>query len=345
MPDTRSETINRQWCLAARPIGRPVRESDFGLVDGSIPAIGDGEFLIRTRYLSVAPVMRNYMIDGAGIEAPLEIGDVMRGRGVGEIVESKNPEWPSGTIVQGKLGWQDYAVANGAPGSLMFPIRQKVAPIATGLGVLGMTGFTSYCSLKDIGKLKPGETVVVSGALGGVGNIAVQLARLMGCRVVGIAGSDEKCRVLIEKLGCHAAINYKNGDLDSDLKEAAPDGVDIFFDNVGGSILDAVLMHLNRYARIICCGRISEYLNDEPYRLRNWGEVGHMRARMQGFFVYDYEPMFEEAEAKMANWIAKGDLTYQEDRLEGLEMMPTALMRLYEGKNVGKQIVHVSGDD
>ncbi len=340
-----SATTNRQWCLAERPIGRPVKESDFALKDGEVPAISGGEFLIRTRYLSVAPVMRNYMIDGAGIEAPLAIGDVMRGRGVGEIVESNNPAWPVGTVVQGKLGWQDYAVGTGAPGTLMFPIRQKVAPIATGLGVLGMTGFTAYCSLKDIGKPKQGETVVVSGALGGVGNIAVQLARLMGCRVIGIAGSDEKCRLLEDKLGCHATINYRNGRVDDDLKSVAPDGVDIFFDNVGGSILDAVLLHLNRYARIICCGRISEYLNDEPYRLRNWGEVGHMRAMMQGFFVYDYEPMFEEAERVMADWIAAGDLTYQEDRLEGLEMMPTALMRLYEGKNVGKQIVHISGED
>ncbi len=339
-----SETVNRQWCLAERPIGRPVQESDFTLKEGTVPTPGEGEFVVRTRYLSVAPVMRNYMIDGAGIEKPLAIGDVMRGRGVGEIVTSKNADWPVGTIVQGKLGWQDYALGTGAPGTLMFPIRQKVAPIATGLGVLGMTGFTAYCALKDIGTPRKGETVVVSGALGGVGNIAVQLARLMGCRVVGIAGSDEKCRVLEDKLGCHATINYKNGQVDEDLKTAAPDGVDIFFDNVGGSILDAVLLHLNRYARIICCGRISEYLNDEPYKLRNWGQVGHMRAKMQGFFVYDYEPMFEEAERVMANWIAAGDLTYQEDRLEGLEMMPTALMRLYEGKNVGKQIVHVSGD-
>lgn len=340
-----SETVNRQWCLAERPIGRPVLETDFMLRRSGVPSIADGQFLVRTRYLSVAPVMRNYMIDGAGIEAPLAIGDVMRGRGVGEIVASNNPDWPVGTIVQGKLGWQDYVVADGAPGSLMFPIRQKVAPIATGLGVLGMTGFTSYCSLKDIGKPKDGETIVVSGALGGVGNVAVQLARLMGCRVVGIAGSDDKCRLLEDRLGCHATINYRNNTMDEDLKRVAPDGVDIFFDNVGGSILDAVLLHLNRYARIICCGRISEYLNDEPYRLRNWGQVGQMRATMKGFFVYDYEPMFAEAEAVMADWIARGDLTYQEDRLEGLEMMPAALIRLYEGKNVGKQIVHVSGDD
>lgn len=340
-----SHTVNRQWCLAERPIDRPVRESDFTLKDGAVPHIGDGEFLIRTRYLSVAPVMRNYMIDGAGIEAPLAIGDVMRGRGVGEIIDSNNPDWPKGTIVQGKLGWQDFAVADGAPDSLMFPIKQRVAPISTGLGVLGMTGFTAYCALKDIGAPKEGETVVVSGALGGVGNIAVQLARLMGCRVVGIAGSDEKCAILTDKLKCDAAINYKNGTLEADLKAAAPDGIDIFFDNVGGSTLDAVLTHINRYARIICCGRISEYLKGEPYRLRNWGEVGHMRARMQGFFVYDYAPMFAEAETAMADWIAAGELTYQEDRLEGLEMMPTALMRLYEGKNVGKQIVHVSGED
>lgn len=337
---------NRQWCVAKRPIGRPVELSDFSFEEASVPALSDGQFLIRTRYLSVAPVMRNYMVDGGGgLTKPLDIGAVMRGRGVGEIIDSKNDEWPVGTVVQGSLGWQDYCIADGRAGSLMFPIRQKVAPIATGLGVLGMTGFTSYCALKDIGMPKGGETIVVSGAMGGVGNIAVQVARLMGGRVVGIAGSDAKCDILTSKLGCAAAINYRDGNFQAQIEKAAPDGVDIFFDNVGGEILDHVLLNINRYARIISCGRISEYLKDEPYRLRNWEQIGKQLAKLQGFFVYDYEPMFAEAEDVMAGWIAEGKLTYQEDRLEGLEMMPTALMRLYEGKNVGKQIVHVSGDD
>lgn len=341
-----TENINRQWCVAKRPFGRPVEPTDFSWEENSVPDIQEGQFLVQTRYLSVAPVMRNYMVDGGGgLTKPLDIGAVMRGRGVGEIVQSKHADWPVGMIVQGSLGWQDYCVADGAPGTLMFPIRQAVAPIATGLGVLGMTGFTSYCSLKDIGQPKPGETIVVSGALGGVGNIAVQVARLMGGRVIGIAGSAEKCKLLTEKLGCAAAINYRNGDIDQQLKQVAPDGVDIFFDNVGGEILDHVLLHINRYARVISCGRISEYLADGPYALRNWEQIPKNMAKLQGFFVYDYEPMFAEAESVMAQWIADGELTYQEDRLEGLEMMPTALTRLYEGKNIGKQIVHVSGED
>ncbi len=336
-----NNTVNRQWCLAARPVG-PVKESDFDFVVAPKPDVGPGQILIRSKYLSVAPVMRLYMIDGAGIEKPVGIGEVMLGRGVGEIVESKNDAWPVGTIVQGKLGWQDYALADGSAGSLMYKVTQRVAPISTALGALGMTGFTAYCSLKDIGQVQPGETVVVSGAMGGVGSIAVQVARLMGGRVVGIAGTAEKCRRLVETLGCAAAINYREESISEALTVHAPDGVDIFFDNVGGPVLDDVLEHINRYARIISCGHISEYLSDDPYRLRNWAEVGGKRAKLEGFFVYDYEPMFPEAEQAMAQWIADDKLHYEEDVLEGLEAMPKALIRLYDGQNVGKQIVHVA---
>jgi len=335
-----NDLVNRQWCVASKPDGA-VKESDFQFAVGPKPVIGAGQFLVRSWYLSVAPVMRRYMIDGAGIEKPVLPGEVMIGRGVGEIVESNNSDWPTGTIVQGKLGWQDYAVADGAPGSLMFKVKQTAAPVSTALGVLGMTGFTAYCGLIDIGQPKAGETVVVSGAMGGVGTIAVQIARILGCRVIGIAGSDAKCSVLTEKLRCHAAINYRDESVPEALTRCAPDGVDIFFDNVGGPILDDVLAVINRRARVISAGRISEYLKDEPYRLRNWGQIGAQRALMRGFFIYDYEPMFTEAERTMATWIAEGKLTYQEDILEGLEMMPKALIRLYEGKNIGKQIVRV----
>lgn len=334
------ENVNRQWCVAARPDGA-VKETDFMFSVAPKPMIGDGQFLVRSHYLSVAPVMRRYMIDGAGIEKPVGIGEVMIGRGVGEIIESFNKDWPVGTYVQGKLGWQDFAVADGSPGSMMYKIEQKVAPISTGLGVLGMTGFTAYCALKDIGAPRAGETVLVSGAMGGVGSIAVQIARLMGCRVVGIAGSAEKCDRLTGHLGCHGAINYKEENLAEALSHHAPDGIDVFFDNVGGPTLDAVLPMLNRYGRVISCGRISEYLNGEPYLLRNWSEIGSKRAKLQGFFVYDYEPMFAEAEQKMAEWIVDGGLKYEEDTLIGLEQMPRALMRLYEGKNVGKQLVKI----
>jgi len=333
--------INRQWCVAAKPLGA-VKESDFCLKESATPNINADEFLVRSKYLSVAPVMRRYMIDGAGIEKPLDIGDVMIGRGVGEIIKSNNPSWPVGTIVQGKLGWQDLSVHNGAADSLMFKVVQRAVPISTALGVLGMTGFTAYCALKDIGKPKKGEVAVVSGAMGGVGTIAVQVARLMGCRVIGIAGGAQKCAMLKDKLGVDDTIDYKTEDVSKALSTIAPEGVDIFFDNVGGSILDGVLEHINRGARVISCGRISQYLTDKPYALKNWHAIGANRAVMQGFFVYDYHPMFAEAEHVMAGWIEKGALTYQEDVLEGLQAMPKALIRLYEGKNIGKQVVSIA---
>ena len=338
-----TQAVNRQWCLAARPTGA-VREDHFRMRTVPVPVPGEGQFLVRTHYLSVAPVMRRYMIDGAGIEKAVEIGEVMLGRGAGVIVASNNPDWPVGTRVQGKLGWQDYAVADGAPGSLMFRVEQTAAPLSTALGVLGITGFTAYCALKDIGRPQTGETCVVSGAAGGVGSIAVQVARLMGCRVIGIAGSPEKCRMLTDDLGCDAAIDYRTEDVTARLRDLAPDGVDIFFDNVGGAVLDAVLPRLARYARVISCGRISQYLRDGPYALKNWEELGAKRALFQGFFVYDYEPLFAEAERVMAGWIADGRLTYREDVLTGLESMPKALIRLYEGRNMGKQIVKVVRD-
>jgi len=335
------DKINRQWCVAAKPIGA-VQESDFCLKESTAPEIGDGEFLVRAQYLSVAPVMRRYMIDGAGIEKPLDIGDVMIGRGVGVITESNNPDWPVGITVQGKLGWQDFSVHNGAADSLMFKVSQRAVPISTALGVLGMTGFTAYCALKDIGKPQKGDVAVVSGAMGGVGTIAVQVARLMGCRVIGIAGGSEKCAILKDKLGVDETIDYKSEDVSKALNSVAGEGVDIFFDNVGGPILDAVLEHINRGARVISCGRISQYLTEDSYALKNWHAIGAKRAIMQGFFVYDYHPMFAEAEQVMAAWIENGDLTYQEDALEGFDQMPKALIRLYEGKNMGKQIVKIA---
>ncbi|MDO9487536.1 MAG: NADP-dependent oxidoreductase [Sphingomonadaceae bacterium] len=333
--------LNRQWLLAARPDGA-VKDSDFRLVESAIPAPGPGEFLIRTLFLSLAPVMRQYMIDGAGIERPLDLGDVMHGRGVGQVIASRHPGFAPGDIVHGKFGWQDYVLSDGAPGNLLFKVGATDLPASTALGVLGITGFSAYVGMIDIGQPRSGETVLVSGAAGGVGSTAGQLARIAGCRVIGLAGTEEKCALLTGKLGYDAAINYRHSDLSAAIGAAAPAGIDVFFDNVGGPILDAGLDHINRYARVVSCGRISQYIIGHSYRLANWWRIGRQRGRMQGFFIYDYEHRFAEAEAQMASWIRDGRLTYLEDVLDGIEQMPAALRRLFEGSNMGKQIVRVA---
>lgn len=331
---------NRQWLLAARPDGA-VKDSDFRLAEAPIPVPGPGEFLIRTLYLSLAPVMRQYMIDGAGIERPLDIGDVMHGRGVGQVIVSRHPDFAPGDIVHGKFGWQDYVLSDGAPGTLMFKVGATDLPASTALGVLGITGFSAYVGMIDIGQPMPGQTVLVSGAAGGVGSTAGQLARIAGCRVIGLAGTAEKCALLTGRLGYDAAINYRDSDLSAAIGAAAPEGIDIFFDNVGGPILDAGLDHINRYARVVSCGRISQYITGHSYRLSNWWRIGRQRGRLQGFFVYDHEHRFAEAEARMAAWIREDRLTYLEDILDGIELMPAALQRLFEGRNLGKQLVRV----
>jgi len=335
--------MNRRWAMASRP-DPDVHESNFRLEEVPVVPPGPGQFLLRTLYLSVAPVMRMYMLDGAGIEKPLAIGETMRGRGVAEVIASNHPDYAVGDIVQGKIGWQAYSVSDGSPYYMMYKVQQRLVPFSTALGVLGMTGFTSYLGLTEIGRIKAGDSVLVSGAAGGVGSNCGFIAKNLGCRAVGIAGTDEKCRLLVERLGYAAAINYRNEDVERRIGELCPGGVDLYFDNVGGAILDAGLAHLNRYARVVLCGRISEYLkaDDEKYALRNWWRVGQRRARMEGFFIYDLEAHFAAAEAQMAQWIAAGRMSYQEDLLEGLEQMPRALIRLYTGANVGKQVVKVA---
>ncbi|MDG2243921.1 MAG: NADP-dependent oxidoreductase [Rhodospirillaceae bacterium] len=336
---------NLQWLLADRPIDRAVRESDFKLHEAPIPEPKEGEFVIRVIYSSLAPVMRFYMLDGAGIEEPLEIGDVMRGRGVGQVVTSKNPDYMPGDIVHGKMGWQQYAVADGSPYYLMYKVSQREVPVSTALGVLGMTGFTAYFGLFDIGKPVAGETVLVSGAAGGVGSNVGQIAKIRGCKTIGIAGSKEKCELLVDSLGYDAAINYRDGDIGAQMDATCPDGIDVFFDNVGGEILDEGLARINKYARIVACGQISQYIGDgSPRPIKNAYKIGRLNALMQGFLIYDYAPRLAEAESGMVQWIREGRLTYQEDILDGIERMPEALIRLYDSKNKGKQLVQVSPD-
>jgi NADPH-dependent curcumin reductase CurA len=320
-----------------------VRASDFRLVEMPLRALEEGEFRIEVLYLGVAAVMRGYMLNSEKFERPLEIGDVMHGRGVGRIVESRNSAWRVGEIVHGKMGWQQYAIADGSPYYLMYKVHQRVAPISTALGVLGLTGFTAYLGLVDIGAVKAGDRVLVSGAAGGVGSNVGQIARNLGAEAVGIAGSAEKCMLLTQQLGYRAAINYREESTERRIGELLPEGLDVFFDNVGGEILDAGLAHLRRHARVVLCGAISQYIDgvERPYALRNTFSIFKKMARMEAFFIYEMAEHFARAEAQLADWIAADKLHYQEDILEGIENMPSALIRLFAGRNVGKQLVRL----
>ncbi len=336
---------NRRLVLAARPEGLLIKPTDFRMEEVELPLLKNGEFLIKVLFLSVAPVMKFYMQDGAGIEAPMQFGDTMRGRGVGEVIESKNKDFQIGDIVQGKCGWQEYKVCDGTPYHMMYKVKQRKVPYSTALGVLGMTGFTSYFGLYHIGKLKAGENVLVSAATGGVGSNVGNLAHIKGSRAVGLASTDEKCRLLTEKLGYIGAINYKTENVSERIDHFFPEGIDVYFDNVGGEILDIALGKIRRYARVVLCGRISQYehkQDNSQYDLKNWYRLGLNRAKMQGFFIYDFEAQFDKAEKEMVQWIEDGQLTYQEDILEGLENMPVALNRLFEKKNIGKQLVKIA---
>ncbi len=335
-------TMNRRWVLAARPVG-PFRASDVRLTESALQPLAPGQFRIRTHFLGVAAVMRGYMLNTEKFERPLELGDVIHGRGAGEIVESRNPEWQVGELVHGKMGWQEYAVADGTPYYLMYKVHQRVAPLSTALGVLGLTGFTSYLGLVDIGAVRSGDTVLVSGAAGGVGSNVGQIARNLGARAIGIAGSDSKCAALVERFGCAAAINYRTEDVGRRIEALCPDGIDVFFDNVGGEILDAGLGRLRRHARVVLCGAISQYVNgsERPYALQNAFQIFKKMARMEAFFIYEMSGHFARAEEQLAQWIGAGQLHYEEDILEGIERMPDALIRLYAGQNTGKQLVRV----
>jgi len=338
---------NKRLVLAARPSGLLIKATDFRMEEVDLPALQEGEFLIKVLFLSVAPVMKFYMLDGAGIESPLKIGDLMRGRGVGKVIDSKNENFQLGDIVQGKCGWQEYVICDGSPYHMMYKVQQRAVPYSTALGVLGMTGFTSYFGLYEVGELKTGDRVLVSAATGGVGSSLGHLAKIKNASAVGLASTDEKCKLLTEKLGYIGAINYTKENISEQIDRFFPDGIDIYFDNVGGEILDIALTKLRRYARVVCCGRISQYkenLDTPDYALKNWYKIGATRSQMKGFFIYDFEKEFPKAEKEMAAWIKEGKLIFQEDILEGLAMMPTALNRLFERKNIGKQLVRISSE-
>ncbi len=331
---------NRKFTLAARPVGMP-KMSDFKLVEEPVKAACDGEIVVRALFISVDPYMRGRMNDAKSYAAPMAIGGTMVGGVVGQVIESKNPKFKPGDIVQGEFGWQEYAVSDGKG---IRKIDPSIAPISTSIGVLGMPGLTAYFGLLEIGQPKAGETVVVSGAAGAVGMVVGQIAKIKGCRVVGIAGSDDKVRYLIDELGFDGAFNYKSTkNYVEKLKELCPNGIDVYFDNVGGEITDAVVPLLNVKGRMSICGQISQYNLEKPETGPRWlWAMIVKQARVEGFLVFQFFDKFAPAAAEMAGWIKEGKLKYREDIVEGFENLPQAFIGMLEGDNTGKRLVKVS---
>jgi hypothetical protein len=332
--------VNRKFILASRPQGMP-KESDFKLVEAPVLVPNAGEMIVKTLYVSVDPYMRGRMNDAKSYAAPVEIGGVMVGGVVGEVVASNNARFAVGDIAQGEFGWQEYAISNGKG---VRKVEPEIAPISTALGVLGMPGLTAYFGLLDIGQPKPGETVVVSGAAGAVGTIVGQIAKIKGCRVVGIAGSDDKVRYLESELGFDGAFNYKTAkNYVEKLRHLCPQGIDVYFDNVGGPITDAVIPLLNPHARLSICGQISQYNLEKPETGPRWlWALIVKQARAEGFLVFQFADRFQQAVVGMAHWIKEGKLKYKEDIVDGFENLPRAFIGMLQGDNLGKRLVKVS---
>lgn len=339
------DSVNRQWRVAARPEGN-VKPTDFEYTEEPIPRLGNGQVLLRTHYLSLAPVMRMYMMGVQPTDdARLEIGDVIHGRGVGEVVASRHPDYSVGDILHGQFGWQTYKATSVTPQERFRKMQPLGLPIYLGLTSLGFSGFSAYCGYFDCGRPKPADCVLVSGAAGGVGHMVIQIARAAGAgRVVGIAGGARKVD-LIRDLGCDDAIDYKSEDVAARIGECFPNGIDIYFDNVGGETLEAALENLAYGARVVLCGSISEYTREEPFGLRNYTRIRGKRASLVGFFVYNHTETFDRAEQAAAQWIKSGQLKPIQTILEGFEKMPEALAGLYDGTNLGKQLVRVYGTE
>lgn len=328
--------MNRQFLLAARPKGW-VKESDFEYQESEIPQPGEGEVLVKTEYISIDPSMRGQMENRADYVAPLQLGDVMRANGIGRICSSNHPEYREGDLVLGVFSMQDYAISDGKN----IPLRKfadDVDPLAA-LSVFGGTGMTAYFGLLELGEPKAGDTVVVSGAAGATGSVAGQIAKLKGARVVGLAGSDEKCEFLKE-IGYDEVINYKTDDIGGKLDEYCPDGMNIYFDNVGGEILDLCLDRLAMNARVVLCGGISRYNAEGPVPGPvNYFNLIFRRARMEGFIVRDYTSRFPDAIEEMQSWVASGDIQYRVHVVQGFENLPKALIGMFHGENIGKTVV------
>jgi len=324
---------NQRVVLASRPVGA-VSEANFRLEEAPVPKPADGEVLVRNLWLSLDPYMRGRMSDAKSYVKGVDLGEVMVGQTVGEVLESRHPKLRVGDTVLAQLGWQLYGATQEAA-----RIDTSRAPASYYLGLLGMPGLTAYFGLKELGQPKAGETVVVSAASGAVGSVVGQLAKLWGARAVGIAGGREKCSYVKEELGFDACIDYKAGRLREELKDACPKGVDIYFDNVGGEILDLALARMNLFGRVVVCGTISDYNSTDPYRVRNWRAILVNRLRVQGMIVFDWKDRYGEALKALGGYFAEGRLKYRESVVQGLENAPRGLVDLLNGKNFGKQLV------
>ena len=332
------DTVNHQFRLAARPQGMPDR-SNWDYAEEPVREPADGELLVQVLYVSLDPAMRGWMNDSRSYIPAVGIGEVMRAIAVGRVVASRHPDFAEGDHVTGLFGIQEYATL---PADGIRKVDASLAPLPVHLNTLGMPGMTAYFGLLDVGRAQPGDTVVVSGAAGAVGSAAGQIAKLKGCRVVGIAGGQDKCRLLTEELGFDAAIDYKTEDLEASLRERCPDRVDVYFDNVGGEVLDAVLPRLARGARVVICGAISQYNSREIRGPSNYLSLLVNRASMTGFVVFDYADRYAEAGREMGAWMASGQLESREHVVEGLETFPETLLELFSGGNTGKLVLQVA---
>ena len=340
---TTATLSNPQFRLAARPVGM-IKQSDWQYVVEPVREPSEGEIVVKVLYLSLDPAMRGWMNEGKSYIRPVAIGEVMRAGGIGEVIASKSSRFVVGDVLSGSLGVQAYwtgAADDKAMG--FYKVDPNAAPLPKYLNALGMPGMTAYFGLLEVGQPKAGETVVVSGAAGAVGQTVGQVARHKGCRVVGIAGGKEKCDFVVNELGFDACIDYKAGALKDGLKEHCPEGVDIYFDNVGGEILDTVLTRINMKARIIICGAISQYNNTTPVKgPANYLSLLVNRARMEGIVVFDYADRYYKGVAEMSQWMQAGSFKTREDIVDGIEQFPEALQMLFDGKNFGKLVLKVA---
>jgi NADPH-dependent curcumin reductase CurA len=330
--------LNQRWLLTARPQGHP-RESDFTWNEDPIEEVRDGQILVRIIHLSIDPTNRIWMNEADSYLPALPLGSVMRGGGIGIVEESRNPRFAPGDFVQGLLGWQRYSLNDGRGLAKVAPLP---VPFTAYLGALGHIGLTAYFGLLDIGKPKEGETLVVSAAAGAVGSLVGQLGKIKGCRVVGIAGSEEKCRWMRDELGFDAVINHRVENISEALRRHCPEGIDIYFDNVGGRILEFALEHLSLHARIVACGMISQYCGTDIHAPANLSRLIMKRSRIEGFLCSDYSDRASEAFTEIVQWLLTGKLHYRVDLVEGLENAPKTLIRLFDGSNTGKLVVRVS---
>ncbi len=345
MTTPNASLTNIQFRLAARPVGTP-KDSDWSKTSEAVRELNEGEILVKTLYLSLDPAMRGWMNDAKSYIRPVAINEVMRAGGIGVVLASKSDKFKVGDHVSGLIGVQNYWVgAADDKIASFYAVDPKLAPLPTYLNALGMPGMTAYFGLLEVGLPKAGETVVVSGAAGAVGMTVGQVAKHKGCRVVGIAGGPDKCEFVVKELGFDACIDYKNGSLKDGLKEHCPKGVDVYFDNVGGDILDTVLTRINMKARIVICGAISQYNNTEAVKgPANYLSLLVNRARMEGIVVFDYAKRYHEGVSQMAQWMQEGTFKSREDIVSGIENFPQTLLMLFEGKNFGKLVLKVADE-